>query len=41
MEDISYKANEYKGKSILIDSNYVKSKLDNSFINEDLSKFIL
>ncbi len=41
MEDISYKANEYKGKSILIDSNYVKSKLDNSFVNEDLSKFIL
>ncbi len=41
MEDISYRANEYKGKSILIDYNYVKSKLDNSFVNEDLSKFIL
>ncbi len=41
MEDISYRANDYKSKSILIDSNYVKNKLDNLFVNEDLSKFIL
>ncbi len=41
MEDISYRANDYKGKSILIDSKYVKSKLSNSIVNEDLSKFIL
>ncbi len=41
MEDISYRANEYKGKSVLIDSDYVKSKLDNLYFNEDLSKFIL
>ncbi len=41
MEDISYRANDYKGKSVLIDSDYVKNKLDNLFVNEDLSKFIL
>ncbi len=41
MEDISYNANEYYNKSIIIDSNYVKSKLDSFIINEDLSKFIL
>ncbi len=41
MEDISYKVTDYKGKSILINSDYVKSKLDNLLINEDLSKFIL
>ncbi len=41
MEDISYRANEYKGKSVLIDSNYVKSKLDSLYVDEDLSKFIL
>ncbi len=41
MEDLSYNANEYYGKSITIDSNYVKSKLDSLMINEDLSKFIL
>ncbi len=41
MEDISYKATDYKGKSILINYDYVKSKLDNLLINEDLSKFIL
>ncbi len=41
MEDISYRANDYKNKSILINSDYVKNKLDNLFVNEDLSKFIL
>ncbi len=41
MEDLSYKSTDYRGKSILIDSDYVKSKLNNLLINEDLSKFIL
>ncbi len=41
MEDISYNVNDYKNKSILIDVKYVKSKLNNLIINEDLSKFIL
>ncbi len=41
MEDISYNATEYYGKSISIDSKYVKSQLENLVINEDLSKFVL
>ncbi len=41
MEDISYNATKYNGKSIIIDSRYVKSKLNDLIINEDLSKFIL
>ncbi len=41
MEDISFNANNYKDKSILIDSKYVNLKLNNLIINEDLSKFIL
>ncbi len=41
MEDISYSATEYIGKSIHINSKYVKSKLKKLVVNEDLSKFIL
>ncbi len=41
MEDISFNANKYKNKSILIDSKYVNLKLNNLIISEDLSKFIL
>ncbi len=41
MEDISYNAVNYKDKSIIIDNKYVKCKLNDLIINEDLSKFIL
>ncbi len=41
MEDISFNINDYKNKSILIDSKYVKLKLNNLIINQDLSKYIL
>lgn len=41
MEDISYDANEYYDKNIIIDSNYVSNHLDKLVSNEDLSRFIL
>ncbi len=41
MEDISYNAVNYKNKLIVIDNKYVKCKLNDLIINEDLSKFIL
>ncbi len=41
MEDISFNAPDYKNKDIIINSKYVKSKLNNLVIDEDLSKFIL
>ncbi len=41
MEDISFNAPDYRNKDIVIDKKYVKSKLNDLVINEDLSKFIL
>ncbi|QJC35907.1 HslU--HslV peptidase ATPase subunit [Enterobacteriaceae endosymbiont of Donacia sparganii] len=41
MSDISYEANEYNNKSIIIDKNYVSKHLDTLIINEDISRYIL
>ncbi|MCR3755051.1 MAG: ATPase component of the HslVU protease [Candidatus Westeberhardia cardiocondylae] len=41
MQDISYDASEWKGKTLSIDSKYVKQHLNDLISNEDLSKFIL
>lgn len=41
MEDISYDASEWNGKTIVIDANYVRSHLDKLVSDEDLSRFIL
>ncbi|AFP85344.1 ATP-dependent protease HslVU, ATPase subunit [secondary endosymbiont of Heteropsylla cubana] len=41
MEDISYDASEWNGKSIVIDSVYIHRYLDELVSNEDLSRFIL
>ncbi|QJC36419.1 HslU--HslV peptidase ATPase subunit [Enterobacteriaceae endosymbiont of Donacia simplex] len=41
MSDISYNANEYNNKSIIIDKNYVSKHLDTLIINEDISRYIL
>ncbi|QJC36831.1 HslU--HslV peptidase ATPase subunit [Enterobacteriaceae endosymbiont of Donacia vulgaris] len=41
MSDISYNANEYNNKSIVIDKNYVSAHLDTLIINEDVSRYIL
>ncbi|QJC37238.1 HslU--HslV peptidase ATPase subunit [Enterobacteriaceae endosymbiont of Donacia thalassina] len=41
MSDISYNANEYNNKSIVIDKNYVSKHLDTLIINEDISRYIL
>ncbi|NDL64866.1 HslU--HslV peptidase ATPase subunit [Acerihabitans arboris] len=41
MEDISYDASEWDGKTISIDADYVRSHLDELVSDEDLSRFIL
>ena len=41
MEDISYDASEWDGKTISIDADYVRSHLDELISDEDLSRFIL
>lgn len=41
MEDISYDASEINGQSITIDTDYVRSHLDELVADEDLSRFIL
>ncbi|CUX97417.1 HslU--HslV peptidase ATPase subunit [Candidatus Hoaglandella endobia] len=41
MEEISYDASEWNGKTISIDVNYVRSHLDELVSDEDLSRFIL
>ncbi len=41
MEDISYDASEWDGKTITIDADYVRSHLDELISDEDLSRFIL
>ncbi len=41
MEDISYNVTQYKGTTVVIDSCYVKDKLKNLIIDEDLHKYIL
>jgi ATP-dependent HslUV protease ATP-binding subunit HslU len=41
LEDISFEAPDGAKKSIVIDSAYVKDKLEAITRNEDLTKFIL
>ncbi|QJC34427.1 HslU--HslV peptidase ATPase subunit [Enterobacteriaceae endosymbiont of Donacia crassipes] len=41
MSDISYNANEYNNKSIIINENYVSQHLDSLIIDEDISRYIL
>ena len=41
MEDYSFEAPDYKGQTIVIDENIVKTKLENLVQNEDLSRYIL
>lgn len=41
MENISFNASEYSGKTITIDKNYVSKHLDELAEDEDLSRFIL
>lgn len=41
MEEISYEASEWDGKTISIDADYVRSHLDELVSDEDLSRFIL
>ncbi|TKI03442.1 HslU--HslV peptidase ATPase subunit [Martelella alba] len=41
MEEISYDASEWNGKTISIDADYVRSHLDELVSDEDLSRFIL
>lgn len=41
MEDLSFSADERSGETIIIDSNYVSSHLDELVSDEDLSRFIL
>lgn len=41
MEDISYDASEWNGKTISIDADYVRNHLDELVSDEDLSRFIL
>ncbi|ABF14221.1 HslU--HslV peptidase ATPase subunit [Candidatus Palibaumannia cicadellinicola] len=41
MEDISYDASEWHGKTISIDADYVRSHLDDLVSDEDFSRFIL
>lgn len=41
MEEISYDASEWSGKTLSIDADYVRSHLDELVSDEDLSRFIL
>ncbi|WMC20182.1 MAG: ATP-dependent protease ATPase subunit HslU [Enterobacteriaceae bacterium PSpyr] len=41
LEEISYNADKMKGMKIIINSNYVKKKLNKIILEEDLNKFIL
>ena len=41
LEDINFNADEYKGKDFIVDSEYVKSKLEDIVENEEITKYIL
>ncbi len=41
LEDINFKADEYKNKNFIIDEAYVKSKLDDIVESEEITKYIL
>ena len=41
LEEVSFTADEIKGKTIIIDSKFVEKSLSSINIAEDLSKFIL
>ena len=41
LEDINFKADEYKEKDFIVDFAYVKEKLDDIVENEEITKYIL
>ena len=41
LEDINFNADEYKGKDFIIDSDYVKERLEDIVENEEITKYIL
>ena len=41
LEDINFNADEYKGKDFVVDSNYVKERLEEIVDNEEITKYIL
>ena len=41
MEDISFSADELKGQEVVIDAEYVRSKLHDTIKENDLRKYIL
>ncbi|HIQ50799.1 MAG TPA: HslU--HslV peptidase ATPase subunit, partial [Nautiliaceae bacterium] len=41
LEDINFRADECRGKDFVIDSSYVKEKLDDIVENEEITKYIL
>ena len=41
LEDVSFAAPEFSGKTVLVDASYVREKLDRVLKDEDLSRYIL
>ena len=41
LEDINFNADEYKGQDFIIDSDYVKNRLEDIIENEEVTKYIL
>jgi ATP-dependent HslUV protease ATP-binding subunit HslU len=41
LEDISFRANEHKGKTIIVDQDFVKQRLEPILKTTDLSRYIL
>ncbi len=41
LEDINFNADEYKGLDFIVDSNYVKERLEDIVENEEITKYIL
>jgi len=41
LEDVSFAATDFAGKSIRVDLGYVREKLDRVLKDEDLSRYIL
>jgi ATP-dependent HslUV protease ATP-binding subunit HslU len=41
LEDVSFAAPEFSGKTVLVDAGYVREKLDRVLKDEDLSRYIL
>jgi ATP-dependent HslUV protease ATP-binding subunit HslU len=41
LEEVSFQASKYAGKTIQIDKNYVNEKLEDLSTSEDLSRYVL